>query len=209
LQRGAPSASDDGVVRRVPMALLDALVTDRLQSLSISGDAGALRRVELKSDGVDLVLDLAELGGASAFDRRRAKLGPTDRVELDHDLGLARVRIAMRPVFRGGRTWLIGPTGAGVVRRAALETDLAKALRVAHVQQLGLDASPMTSVEQLAQARAPADSYYRRRGALAFLAPDIQRAILAGEVGLGLDVAALVRGEIPLAWADQRRHFGL
>jgi hypothetical protein len=62
--------------------------------------------------------------------------------------------------------------------------------------------------DELAGAQVPAETYFRRRAALAFLAPDIQRAVLSGEIG-HLNVGRLLRGGIPLAWADQRRLFGI
>jgi len=42
----------------------------------------------------------------------------------------------------------------------------------------------------------------------AFLAPDIQRAILEGRQPAGLTAAQLMNAGIPLAWADQRKALG-
>jgi len=206
LQRGAGSGRDD-VVRRVPAAPLEALVDDRLRLLTGSSRLEVLDRVELKSDGVELVLDVDELGGRAAFERTCARLDAADEVSLEPGAGHARLRIAMRPVFRGGRTWLVGPSGAGVVRQRPSDSPLAKALRAAHAQQRDLEASPLTPTSELAHARAPIDTYYRRRAQLVFLAPDLQRAILAGDIGVEIDVARFVDAGIPLAWPDQRRLF--
>jgi site-specific DNA recombinase len=43
---------------------------------------------------------------------------------------------------------------------------------------------------------------------LVFLAPDIQRIILEGRQPPTLMLEDLVRGAIPVSWAEQRRRFG-
>jgi hypothetical protein len=43
---------------------------------------------------------------------------------------------------------------------------------------------------------------------LAFLAPDIQRAFLAGLQPRGLTLQQLLDAEIPVAWCDQRTMLG-
>lgn len=44
---------------------------------------------------------------------------------------------------------------------------------------------------------------------LAFLAPDIVEAILDGHQPVDLDMKRLLTKNIPIAWEDQRRGFGL
>jgi hypothetical protein len=54
-----------------------------------------------------------------------------------------------------------------------------------------------------------ADAYLRKLTGLAFLAPDIQRAILEGRQPADLKLADLVsRRELPLGWDDQRKLLG-
>jgi hypothetical protein len=89
-----------------------------------------------------------------------------------------------------------------------LDATLLKALRSAHAWQLKLDASPMTHPRDLESARAAADSYIRKLTPLAFLAPDIQRAIAEGRQPAGLTLQQMMGGKLPLAWADQRAAFG-
>lgn len=50
---------------------------------------------------------------------------------------------------------------------------------------------------------APANAYYRQLVNLAFLAPDLQQAILRGEQPAGINLERLLGQPIPLAWADQ------
>jgi len=59
----------------------------------------------------------------------------------------------------------------------------------------------------LRNAASPDNTYLRRLVQLAFLAPDIQRAIIEGRQPPGLTAAEIARRGVPLAWADQRALF--
>jgi len=48
----------------------------------------------------------------------------------------------------------------------------------------------------------------RRLVPLAFLAPDIQAAIMDGRQPVGLTLQSLRDREIPMSWADQREQLG-
>lgn len=52
------------------------------------------------------------------------------------------------------------------------------------------------------------DSYLRRLVPLAFLAPDIQAAIMDGRQPVGLTLQSLRDRKIPMSWADQREQLG-
>lgn len=55
---------------------------------------------------------------------------------------------------------------------------------------------------------APTSQYGRRLIALALLAPDIQRDILAGRQPAHLTLAKLIATEMPIDWAEQRNQLG-
>ena len=55
---------------------------------------------------------------------------------------------------------------------------------------------------------SPSSPYDRNILRLAFLAPDIQRAILDGRQPLDLNLEKLKKMEIPLAWSQQRQALG-
>lgn len=57
-------------------------------------------------------------------------------------------------------------------------------------------------------ARGASTGYERRLAALAFLAPDLQAAIVAGRQPAGLKLQHLLGTDLPLAWADQRKVLG-
>jgi len=55
---------------------------------------------------------------------------------------------------------------------------------------------------------SPPDTYQRRLAEIGLLAPDIQLAILEGRQPPGLTMDELLKADLPLAWADQRRALG-
>ena len=77
-----------------------------------------------------------------------------------------------------------------------------------HAHLKRLHAHPDAPLAELRQAQAPANRYERGLTALAFLAPDIQAAILAGRQPPTLSMQQLVWSDLPLSWADQRRALG-
>jgi hypothetical protein len=66
----------------------------------------------------------------------------------------------------------------------------------------------MSAPAAVLAAAAPAESFERVLAGLAFLAPDIQMAIVHGRELPGLTPESLKIG-FPLAWADQRRMLGI
>ena len=76
---------------------------------------------------------------------------------------------------------------------------LIKALRTAHAMiELTRNGAPI--IENI-----PGPRYQRRLLRIAFLSPDIQRAILAGRQPAGLRLEDLVRNEVPADWHEQQR----
>ena len=105
------------------------------------------------------------------------------------------MHIPRRLKFRGGRAWLSGEAP----RRSQLSQPLIKGLKRAHAI---LDtASDAQSVMQ----QAPASVHERTLVRLAWLAPDLQVAMLEGRQRSGLCLEDLRCAPIPLCWDDQRR----
>ncbi|HTK35380.1 MAG TPA: hypothetical protein VL358_08865 [Caulobacteraceae bacterium] len=122
--------------------------------------------------------------------------------------GTLRLTIGMRPMFRGGRTWLVNPNGASLAAKARVDASLVAALRKAHAGLAAHNAIPSADRAVLRNATSPANSYDRKLNELAFLAPDIQWAIVEGRQPPGLTAQQLMDRGVPLAWADQRIAFG-
>ena len=211
LQGVTSGAAAPGEVRRIAGPQLETLILDRLQRLvgraSLTWNEGRLilRRVQLGPAGVEVKLDHKSLGQAPAGLLVRC-LPVGD--QLDESGADLRLMLPVRPVFRGGRTWLVTPDGATGLARAKIDPALTKALWQAHRELARSKAGPLTPEEDLVEAQGVPDSYLRRLIRLAVLAPDIQRAILEGRQPAGLTLQQLMDQEPPIAWPDQRQQLG-
>lgn len=211
-----PSRADPRL-KRLPAAILEALVLERLQRLAGSdriatlAEASALRRVEVRVGAVHLLID-ADLIAHDHHDLPRAiadprtRLSTSDRLEQDTTPDRLRLIVQAEIKPRGGRCWMVGPDGGDAVRPSRRDPALIKGLRRAHAilarSGAKLDAADLSGAEGIK------DSFERRLVELAFLATDIQRAILEGRQPPGLTLQQLIHHPIPLAWSDQRAGLG-
>jgi hypothetical protein len=146
-------------------------------------------------------------GGRTRVLAIRSRLAPSD-VLLEREVETLDLTIPVRPVFRGGRTWLVRPEGRSAISQPMPDAGLVKALAQAHETLSETGASPIASRADLLRAKGLPWSYQRRIAPLAFLAPDIQAAILEGRQPAGLATLQMLQQGVPLAWADQRAAFG-
>lgn len=109
-----------------------------------------------------------------------------------------RLVLPWRLQLRGGKTEIL----AGAEDTPQPDPVLIRALRKAHAMLESNSSNAPTL------AAAPSTPWRRRLIRLAFLAPDIQRAILDGHQPADLTLAALMAADIPLFWSEQRRRFG-
>ena len=159
LQRGGKKRSG---IQRVAAPAIEQLVTSALERLlpqKISGRA--LQSVHLRADAIDLVLP-ASISRAVA-----ARIEGHEQMALREKHCVVTIPIALSP--RGGRRSI----SIGLRDSTVHDTTLITALRKAHA---------MLDQDQRGQplvVTSPTSLYDRRRLRLAFLAPDIQQAILA------------------------------
>ena len=66
-----------------------------------------------------------------------------------------------------------------------------------------------TSLTSIARETGRSEPYIRTRIGLAFLAPDLQAAIFEGRQLATISVAQILRDDLPMDWAEQRRLFGV
>ena len=214
LQRGGRLSSDDGAIRRVPAADLERFVTEQLcrfAEVARLDDAGVrtmLRRVDLRENVTQIVIDAEALFGDDhpdlALEDLQARLGAGERaVREPDDPGAIRIVIPARMQFRGGRTFL-ERSGTDAPSRPRINPGLVAALKSAHMELRGLNASPLTPLADLRSGRTPEGQHRRQVSRLAFLAPDLQRAILEGRQPPGFKLRAILKAELPLCWEDQR-----
>lgn len=157
-----------------------------------------LKRVDIRDDNIRIKIarDMA--------DASRLEAASDPRIEMERKT--LTLVVPVRAVFRGGRTSLAltpGSSPAPVVRPGDL--DLSRALRTVHRAPARIGASPASPIGR--DVTAVQDSEIRRVMPLAFLAPDIQRAILERRAPAALSIACVNGAGIPLSRADQRSLF--
>lgn len=177
LQQGGKRAAHDPHPRRVPAQLIENELVKALHEHVTRGEP---------LDAIDLVVVRA--------DRLVVTLKPAFCGARSQS---AQLIVPFQLANKSGRTEIIRPDHPG----PRYDPVLIKALRQAHAR-LEKDPSggPLLDV-------APAALRARRIVRLAFLAPDLQRALLEGRQPRRLTLARLLEGEIPLAWSDQKRLF--
>jgi site-specific DNA recombinase len=212
-------------ISRVPASAIEGLLAATLIRLGLtvaaqpdSNDFRSLvQRIELGTDHVSLRLDRADAlrrwraGEAAGFKERdlmaygRAKLGADEL--LTEENGHLVLTLPVRAKFRGGRARVLAPSNGSIARMP--DAPLIKALAKAHRWRAMLEAGEVRSVEALAGKLKQERKHVGAILNLAFLAPDLTKAILNGEQPLGLRLAHLLAADIPLSWTEQRAMFRL
>ncbi len=200
-------AGDSDAPPRLPAGPLDAAILEHLQRLSGRRHADwtelapMLLRLEIRAEEARLTLDADSLFGEDhpdlAMGDLRARLDAGERLAIGRGFTQTiEIAIPGRLQFRGGRTWRSHATQA-----SRIDASLVGALKTAHdiLANAGLAPEKLRS-----GAQAPTDAYSRRLARLAFLAPDIQAAVLEGRQPMGMTVAGLMAVATKLAWAEQR-----
>lgn len=121
------------------------------------------------------------------------------------DDDLTRWTIPIRLQTRGGRTWL---ENASAAPRRRPDRTLIAGLRRGHQVLHEAGIQPAGRTPSWRDAKAVLNPYLRSLTNLAFLAPDIQQAILDGHQPPSPTLKALREQRLPLCWADQRRLLG-
>ncbi len=191
LQQGQ-GVPDDDLVRRLPGAQLDRLIKQLLKRwLPGAEDAMAmLQDVRLVSHGMLITLSgdqSIELAG-TLHEGERLVTASKRQTAIEIELALP---------LRGGKRHII----LGKRRPREKDKTLIAALRRAHSMVEKDRGKPLA----LTTSSSP---YERRIQRLAFLAPDIQRAIIDGAQPAGLNLERLVKSEFPIGWQNQRELLG-
>jgi site-specific DNA recombinase len=191
LQQGA--RLDRSTPRRVSAKSLDAQIAVILGALLPDVNEAQIQigRIEVHRDGLHLAIPL----------RLGRKLQLADGAAyIDADaIADGHVRLVWPCMFGGAARTIERSPGTTALRH---DPALIKALRHAHrLMHKDAAGNPMIDV-------APVSPYLRRQIRLAFLAPDIQRDILAGRQPLGLTLEQMMQEALPASWAAQRRQFG-
>lgn len=195
----------EGIVSRVPALAIDEIALERVRRWSDRPTASwadlipYLRRMEVHRNCV--VIDVAP---PAHEDWTCQLLSSEKAAPLGEDL--LRIACTMNICTRGGRTWLI--QSGGVPRRPRPDRALIAGMRRAHAElrSRGIDVGNLRA--NIVDAKGMGDPYLRKLSTLAFLAPDIQRAILEGRQPTGLTLGNIMAAHLPLDWQRQREMLG-
>lgn len=150
-----------------------------------------LSRIELRHDGVQVQLALASLVSTEAG-------GNDICMTRNTPMQIKRRGHEMRLVVEGG-----------VAATASIDSTLVNSIARAHAWSDALLSGAISSMAEIAARNNVSDSYVKKIMPLAFLAPDIVAAIMAGKQPAHLTTHMLVRQTtIPLDWQEQRRLLG-
>jgi site-specific DNA recombinase len=201
LQRGGKKTPIDMLPRRVSATTIEDHLTTSLARL-LSSSSGKpqsaapldlITQVEIQINQVVVILP------AKLRSTIEPNLGVGEVARRDpDDPKKLRLVLPYRVSTHRGRTELI----VGLKRGPFLNPVLIRALRQAHMLLTG-DGTGATNI-----ITAPTSTYQRRLICLAFLAPDIQEAILAGRQPVGLALNDLMDRNMPPLWSEQREAFG-
>ena len=174
-----------------------------------------VKRIEVSSDCVLLIFDEQALTatcgttGQEIEDVLRSKLPPEDRITRLADRIVLTVSTHL--TSRGGARRIEGNDPASqtwTATKSRLDPCLIRALADADHWRRLIDSGEASSIDELAKLGNRERSHARKILRLAFLAPDIQQAILAGRQPVTLTLTALTETELPLLWTEQRRVLG-
>jgi len=211
MPRSGLDGEPDDAIRRVPAHSIDDLVKTWATKL-LASEVGVpsrdevrrlVGRVEIHPSTVQVVVRSRALPGRpslrSAMEQVRGCSRPDERVMTDpSQSGLIRILLPIRLVIRGGRKWLTSPDGIRVSVPRQPNPKLVRRLRRGHaiVHACGIEPE---SISPPRNARAPQSARERDLAELAFLAPDLQCAILRGEITV-CELKA-----VPISWTAQRK----
>ena len=187
LQQGG-RGKDNTILRRISAPALEQLVTGKLGALVVqrTNIIDRIERIMVARHRVVVTLP-ADVD----LDVARCR---QDGVHIDPHPGRSiQLTVPVELPLRGGR--LSRTAGRS---QSAIDATLVGALRKAH-SMLSKDKAGMPLIDA-----APRSPYDRRLLRLAFLAPDLQRAIIEGTQPRHINLEYLVRREIPLEWSAQR-----
>ncbi|WP_439573827.1 recombinase family protein [Phreatobacter sp.] len=198
LQQGGKLPPADDTPRRISATAIEDFIANRLSMLGTTGDRSKhlerTRRIEVLAGRIRIEV-LAE-------DIRNAGSTPgADESAIPHPTDPERtiLSLACRFSTRRGRTEIVEGDRHGPRPDRAL----IRALRAAHAA-VRRDALGLPILDE-----APKTPQRHRMVRLAFLAPQIQKAILAGTQPPSMTLASLTQGTMPILWTDQLRQVGM
>lgn len=197
LQRGASVSMPSDGLKRIAASPVEELVATTLRNLIGDPMASWTTLRELLS-GVTVYSDRVALG-----------LTIEARARAVHDLpptaadGSVTLIVPVKLQTRAGRVWLeAGATGR--TERKRVDRTLVAGLRRAHRELGRVGINPAGRTASWRDCKGIDDGYLRSIASLAFLAPDLQQAIMDGQQPVRMTLQSLREMNLPLSWEDQR-----
>jgi site-specific DNA recombinase len=170
----------------VAQAAIDILQVNESKDIPDTIDR-FVERVELHPEGLKLTLSLASLFSSK---------DTPSKITRNIPMQIKRRGVEMRLVI-------------GNHAPARIDARLVKALRRAHQWFGELTSGQVKTLKDIVDREGIDKSYISRTMMLAFLAPDITEAILAGRQPVDLTIERLIKHtDLPLEWEAQRRLLG-
>ena len=191
LQQGVQAPHPDRV-RRVSAIEIERVVADAVRRWihKIGDPLEPIRSVRLNERGLHVTVSGTE---AASITSNLAE----DETILDRTADTVTVLLPILFASRGSKQKIV----PSAPRPPQPDPVLIAALRMSY-------SILRTERGMLVLLTAPDSPYDRNILRLAFLAPDIQRAILDGRQPIQLNLEALKKTAIPLAWSEQRKVLG-
>jgi hypothetical protein len=195
LQQGGKPSNASGLIQRIPGPAIEEQLTEALARLIPEHGENALhlpKRVEVHRRSIHVLVDSDFASGLAS------RLAPHETAALDSAKPqLVRVELPVRIRNRRGRTTVQMSKG----QTTKCDEVMIDGLRRAHAM-INLDRQRLPIC-----GNAPPTLYERRLIRLAFLAPDLQVAILQGRQPAHLNLEQLIEQPLPIDWAEQRKLF--
>ena len=206
LQKGGRASA--GAVQRLSAKAVEELLTTvirRLVARPEMGWAEAARlivRLDVYPGLLGLTLEAGRVaGGARSIEGR---LSDDESLSRSAEHVIVEVPACVR---RSGRTWIASPSGR-THRVRPINQVLVRALKVGHAALKAAGLPLEAKADALVDGAAPHNAHDRNLCLLAFLAPDIQSAVLDGRQPPSLTLEQLTSEDLPLDWAAQRSALG-
>jgi hypothetical protein len=206
-------------IHRIPAPPLEAFISGVLARFGLVDrnrqDRSLVRRIDILANSIVVHLDrasmLARWRDANRDDaeerdrdvigRHRGLLGSNETIADDGER--LTLTLPVRAKFRGGRAAVHdGPDSSATTPRTDIA--LVKALARAHRWRQMLLDGEATSIEAIAMRFGLDRGHVGLVLNLAFLSPDVTRAILRGEQQPGLRLTHLLATDLPLSWDQQQ-----
>jgi DNA invertase Pin-like site-specific DNA recombinase len=207
----------EGLVRDRLLGVLTAIEVNRTARLLEAELKNIVRRyvvrVEVGEARITISFDATTLAEGSKLtkeeilDRLRLMIAETESLNISD--GILHLTIEGALARRGGDKSLAGwDSNNWSAPRRKIDPGLVKALARAHLWRDMIAAGEVTTIDELARHVKVERKQVRTMLRLAFLAPDIQRAALSGQLPPSLTLTSLLDMDLPASWADQRRLLG-